>query len=163
MSAGNNSVGAFGDSQAVHSMLGSLWASITLESPAPAEQLDILLASFPTLPREVVAGGLATLLLCQVVGGVGSVHTSGLPQGWDSAVDGAHSAASMRRGELLAAFGRHFSLRDLFKLCARLTVSRPTYAIDNTLLLFEIGLSAVWMDKTHITAISTGAPMGEAF
>ena len=121
--AGSNSIGAFGDLQAVHSMLGSLWASVTLESPAPNEQLDILLASFPTLPREVVAGGLGSLLLCQVVGGVESVETSSLPPGWDAAVDSALSAADLHRGELVSAFGRHFSLRDLFKLCSRMEVS----------------------------------------
>ena len=111
-------------------MLGSLWAPITLESPAPNEQLDILLASFPTLPREVVAGGLATLLLCQVVGGVGLVETSSLPPGWDAAVDGALSAIDVRRGELASAFGRHFSLRDLFKLCARFEVSKLAAAAN---------------------------------
>lgn len=105
-------------------MLGSLWASITLDSPALDEQLDILLASFPTLPREVLAAALATLLLCELVGGVGrgSAEASGLPPGWDGAVDSALTAADLRRGELVAAFGRHFSLRDLFKLCARMAV-----------------------------------------
>ena len=70
-------------------MLGSLWSSISLEMPAPDEQLEILIESFPTLPREVVAGALATLLLCHVVSGFGSVQNSSLPLGWDSVVESA--------------------------------------------------------------------------
>ena len=113
-------------------MLGSLWAFVNLDAPPLEEQLTILTASFPTLPPEIVSGGMATLLLCQTAGGL--VHdnseAASLPQGWNSLVESALSIAELRSGEFANAFGRHFSLRDMFKLCFRLQASAAIHRLS---------------------------------
>jgi len=116
-------MGAYGDSQGVTDMLGGLFSSVLLESPPLAEQTAILAASFPRLTPEVVSGAMATLHVCQRAGGhEGPLRDGALPLGWEVAVDGAMDAAVLRAGDLATSFGHHFSLRDLFKLCARLQV-----------------------------------------
>lgn len=121
---GSSSTGAYGDSQTVHNMLGNLWASISLEAPPLQEQLEILLSTFPSLPCEAVVGGIATLRVCQIAAGVESWESKGmgLPSGWNSVIESSLTASALRNGELAAAFGRHFSLRDMFCLCTRMTV-----------------------------------------
>lgn len=117
-------MGAYGDSQGVTNMLGGLFSSVMLEPPPMAEQTAILAASFPRLVPEVISGSMAALHLCQRVGGhEGTLQTHGeVPPGWELSVESAMAAADLRAGDLATSFGHHFSLRDLFKLCARLQV-----------------------------------------
>lgn len=132
MFAGGGLTGAYGDSQAVHNMLGSLWSTVSMEAPPLEEQLQILLAFYPSLPPEVAAGGVASLCLCRTLAGAASGETGGLnlPPGWDSVVEEGLIASDMRPGELASAFGRHFSLRDLFHVCARMQASSfPTLVV----------------------------------
>lgn len=123
--AGSSMVGAYGDSQGVQSMLGGLWASITLEAPPLSEQFSILLGSFPTIHPDIVATGIAVLHLCQQAAGFRDLNPASLSEGWCRVVQDAMGAASLGFGELASAFGRHFSLRDMFKLCRRLQVRFP--------------------------------------
>lgn len=97
-------------------------ASIMLKAPAINEQLEILRLSFSSLPEEVIAGALTTLRVCRIVGGapVADVPGSGLSKGFDGLAEIAVTEAALLPSELANSFGRHFSLRDLFKLCARL-------------------------------------------
>lgn len=116
-SAGSASIGAYGDTQGIHNMLGSLWSSVMVEAPPLEEQLSILHASFPSLPPETLAGAIAALSLCQLA--AGSTVPAALPPGRAAILDNSLASAGLKSGDLVAGFGRHFSLRDLFKLCKR--------------------------------------------
>ena len=121
MLAGGGAAGAYGDSHGVRNMLGGLWTTVFVESATISEQAHILSSSFPQ-SEGLAAWGLAVLHLCQTAGGHdGMVHDpGGLPPNMAASVQRAIAASGLRPGDLALHFGRHFSLRDLFKWGRRL-------------------------------------------
>lgn len=112
-------------------LLGSLWAYVRLEEPGEEEQLQMLAGA---CPQQLALLPTAVALLALLQQAAGHVHPSSLPapaQGASSASAGqgawwhakaaqALAAAGVRPGSLALALPRHFSVRDLFKLCDRL-------------------------------------------
>lgn len=121
-------MGAYGDSHSIRNMLAGLLNVVHIQPPSPSEQQQILAASFPALPQEAVLGCMAALQLCQIVGGQQTaaedraLGVAGAMPAWQEGVERAMARASLAPGELATRFGRHFSLRNLFKLCQRLQV-----------------------------------------
>ncbi|KAG1662050.1 hypothetical protein FOA52_005297, partial [Chlamydomonas sp. UWO 241] len=121
---GHGGGGAYGSSQMVKELLGSLWSYVRLDEPDEEEQLEMLAGACPQL-LPLLPTAVSLLSLLQQAAGhsqrsSAGASTSGKGAWWSARASAALAAAGVRPGSMALQLARHFSIRDLFKWADRM-------------------------------------------
>ena len=119
---GAGSAGAYGSSQGVRDVVGSLMSSISMADPTEQEQQAIMQGLFPDLAPLLPSALLVLHIVKQASGQGTSKHVTRDTEGLAGAVARALAAGGVRAGDVALHVGRHFSIRDLIVWCKRMQV-----------------------------------------
>ncbi|KAL0028971.1 hypothetical protein WJX77_009058 [Trebouxia sp. C0004] len=117
---GAGSAGAYGSSQAVKEVLGSLLSAVTVAPPTDQEQLLIIQGLFPDLACLLPCAMAVLHLVRRAAGQLTQQQSISEEGGVEWVVSSALAAGGVKRGDVGLHVGRHYSIRDLITWCNRM-------------------------------------------
>ncbi|KAL0049173.1 hypothetical protein WJX82_008148 [Trebouxia sp. C0006] len=117
---GAGSAGAYGSSQAVKEVLGSLLSAVTVAPPTDQEQLLIMQGRFPDLACLLPCAMAVLHLVRRAAGQLIQQQSISEEGGVEWVVSSALAAGGVKHGDVGLHVGRHYSIRDLITWCNRM-------------------------------------------